>query len=157
MTNYPDAFIVQTHRDPLAILQSVLTMRGLAVLANQKRPDVEAHVAYWVDRIERMLRSYIRDYRKIPDKRRVDLLFQDIIADDIGSAQQVLEAAGLPTTPDSTQDLRDYMANHQRGRSGRVVYDLAGDFNLDLGELRERFRFYTDIFPVRHEVSPNGR
>lgn len=157
MSNYPDAFIVQTHRDPLAILQSVLTMRGLSVLANQKRPDVEAHVAYWVDRIERMLRSYIRDYRKIPDNRRVDLLFQDIIADDIGSAQQVLEAAGLPTTPDSTQDLRDYMANHQRGRSGRVVYDLAGDFNLDLGELRERFRFYTDIFPVRHEVSPDGR
>jgi len=156
MSNYPDAFIVQTHRDPLAILQSVLTMRGLAVLASQKKPNVEAHVAYWVDRIERMLRAYIRDHRKIPDNRRVDLLFQDIVADDIGSAQKVLEAAGLPTTPDSTQDLREYMANHQRGRSGRVVYDLAGDFNLDLGELRERFRFYTDIFPVRHEVNANG-
>ncbi len=154
--NYPDALIVQTHRDPLAILQSVLTMRGLAVLANQKKPNIEAHVAYWVDRIERMLRAYIRDYRKIPDNRRVDLLFQDILADDIGSAQRVLEAAGLRTTSESTQDLRDYMAHHQRGRAGRVVYDLAGDFNLNLGELRERFRFYTDLFPVRHEVKTNG-
>jgi hypothetical protein len=156
MRNYPDAFIVQTHRDPLAILQSVLTMRGLSVLANQKQPDIEAHVAYWVDRMERMLRAYIRDYKKIPDNRRVDLLFQDIIADDIGSAQRVLEAAGLPTTPENTQDLKDYMAHHQRGRAGRVVYDLAGDFNLNLGELRERFRFYTDLFPVRHEVKANG-
>ncbi len=156
ISNYPDAFIVQTHRDPLAILQSVLTMRGLSVLANQKQPQIEAHVAYWVDRIERMLRAYIRDYQEIPDNRRVDLLFQDIVADDIGSAQRVLEAAGLPTTPDSTQDLKDYMAHHQRGRAGRVVYDLAGDFNLDLGELRERFRFYTDLFPVRHEVNVNG-
>lgn len=154
--NYPDAFIVQTHRDPLAILQSVLTMRGLSVLANQKKPDVEAHVAYWVDRIERMLRAYIRDYKSVPDNRRVDLLFQDIIADDIGSAQRVLEAAGLPTTAESAQDLRDYMAHHQRGRAGRVVYDLAGDFNLNLGELRERFRFYTDLFPVRHKVKANG-
>ena len=84
-------------------------------------------------------------------------MFQDIVADDIGSAQRVLEAAGLATTPQSTQDLRDYMAHHQRGRSGRVVYDLAGDFNLDLAELRERFRFYTDLFPVRHEVNPSGR
>jgi hypothetical protein len=156
MGNYPDAFIVQTHRDPLAILQSVLTMRGLSVLANQKKPDIEAHVAYWVDRIERMLRAYIRDYKKIPDNRRVDLLFQDIIADDIGSAQRVLEGAGLPATPESTQDLQDYMAHHQRGRAGRVVYDLAGDFNLNLGELRERFRFYTDLFPVRHEVKAHG-
>jgi hypothetical protein len=155
--NYPDALIVQTHRDPLAILQSVLTMRGLAVLANQKKPDIEAHVTYWVDRIERMLRAYIRDYQKIPDNRRLDLLFQDIIADDIGTAQRVLEAAGLPTTPQSAEDLRDYMAHHQRGRAGRVVYDLAGDFNLDLGELRERFRFYSDLFPVRHEVKADGR
>jgi hypothetical protein len=156
LANYPDAFIVQTHRDPLAILQSVLTMRGLAVLAQQKRPDIEAHVAYWVDRIERMLRAYVRDYRKIPDHRRVDLMFQDIIADDIGTAQRVLEATGLPTTTQSTQDLKDYMAHHQRGRSGRVIYDLAGDFNLNIGELRERFRFYTDLFPVRHEVKANG-
>jgi hypothetical protein len=156
MSNYPDAFIVQTHRDPLAILQSVLTMRGLSVLANQKKPDIEAHVAYWVDRIERMLRAYIRDYKKIPDNRRVDLLFQDIVADDIGSAQRVLEGAGLPATPESAQDLQDYMTHHQRGRAGRVVYDLAGDFNLNLGELRERFRFYTDLFPVRHEVKAHG-
>jgi hypothetical protein len=49
------------------------------------------------------------------------------------------------------------MAHHQRGRSGRVVYDLAGDFNLDPAGLRERFRFYTDLFPVCHEVSPGGR
>ena len=33
---------------------------------------------------------------------------------------------------------------------GRVVYDLA-DFELDGRELRERFRFYTDRFPVRLE------
>jgi len=156
LNNYPDAFIVQTHRDPLAILQSVLTMRGLAVLANQKRPNIEAHVAYWVDRIERMLRAYIRDYRRIPDHRRVDLMFQDVLADDIGSAQRVLEAAGLPTTPESTGDLKNYMVHHQRGRAGRVVYDLAGDFNLNPGELRERFRFYTDLFPVRLEVNGNG-
>jgi hypothetical protein len=44
MRVYPDAYIVQTHRDPLAIIQSVLTMRGLSVLAKQKNPDVPAHV-----------------------------------------------------------------------------------------------------------------
>ena len=156
LTTYPDAFIVQTHRDPLAILQSVLTMRGLAVLANQKKPAIEKHVAYWVDRIERMLRAYLRDYRMVPDSRRIDLLFQDILANDVGSAQKVLVAAGLPTTLESTQDLSDYMASHQRGRAGRVIYDLAGDFNLDLNELRERFRFYTDVFPVREEVKNRG-
>ena len=107
-------------------------MRGLYVLASQKRPDVTGHVAYWTDRIERMLRAYIRDMDAVPKCRRVDLLFQDIMADDVGAAGQVLEAAGLPVTAQSTQDLRDYMDRHPRGRAGRVVYDLEGNFGLDV-------------------------
>lgn len=149
---YPDATIVMTHRDPLAILQSVLTMRGLAVLAHQKRPDIKAHVTYWVDRIEHMLRAYMRDMHKIPDSRRVDLLFQDVMDDDVGTAQKVLEASGLPRSTESIQDMRDYMDNHPRGRDGRVVYDLEGNFQLNVAELRQRFRFYTDRFPVKLEV-----
>ena len=150
---YPDATIVMTHRDPLAILQSVLTMRGLSVLAHQKKPDIAAHVSYWVDRIEQMLRAYIRDSETVPAAQRVDLMFQDVMADDVGTAQRVLEAAGLPSSADSIQDMRDYMQNHPRGRDGRVVYDLAGNFKLDVAALRERFRFYTDRFPVKHEVA----
>jgi hypothetical protein len=150
---YPDATIVMTHRDPLAILQSVLTMRGLYVLASQKRPDVAGHVAYWTDRIEHMLRAYIRDMDAVPQSRRLDLMFQDIMADDEGAAQQVLEAAGLATSDESRGDLRDYMERHPRGRAGRVVYDLEGNFGLDIAALRERFGFYTDRFPVRHEVA----
>lgn len=152
MAAYPDAFIVQIHRDPLAILQSVLTMRGLSVLAHQKTPDIQAHVAYWVDRIEKMLRAYIRDLDSVPAGQRLDIPFGDIIADDVGTAQKVLEFAGLASTEASEADMRDYMASHPRGKDGRVVYDLAGDFNLDVPALRERFAFYADRFPFKQEV-----
>jgi hypothetical protein len=152
ITNYPDAFIVQIHRDPLAILQSVLTMRGLSVLSDQKYPDVQAHVAYWVDRIERMLRAYLRDITKVPAGQRLDILFADVIADDVGTAQKVLDFAGLPSGPPSAADMRTYMDSHPRGKDGRVVYDLAGDFNLDVPALRRRFAFYREAFPYREEV-----
>lgn len=152
IANYPDAFIVQIHRDPLAILQSVLTMRGLSVLAHQKHPDIPAHVEYWVDRIERMLRAYMGDMNKVPGSQRLDLTFGEVIADDVGAAQRVLEFAGLPSTPESKADMRTYMDEHPRGKDGRVVYDLAGDFNLDIPALREQFRFYTDAFPLKIEV-----
>lgn len=152
IANYPDAYVVQIHRDPLALLQSVLTMRGLSVLAHQKQPDIQAHVAYWVDRIERMLRAYLRDMDAVPQGQRLDILFGDVIADDVGTAQKVLEFAGLPSSEDSIADMREYMDSHPRGKDGRVVYDLAGDFNLDIPALRERFAFYLDRFPVRVEV-----
>jgi Sulfotransferase family len=154
MQVYPDATIVQIHRDPLAILQSVLTMRGLSILAHQKQPDIATHVAYWIDRIERMLRAYIRDMSVVPQGQKLDLMFQDVINDDVGTAQKLLEFAGLPSTEPSAADMRSYMNLHPRGKDGRVVYDLAGDFNLDIGALRERFSFYTNLFSVRQEVRP---
>ncbi|MFM5907384.1 MAG: sulfotransferase family protein [Novosphingobium sp.] len=152
IANYPDAFVVQIHRDPLAILQSVLTMRGLSILSDQKQPDIGAHVDYWVDRIGRMLRAYLRDMDRVPAGQRLDILFGDVIADDVGTAQRVLEFAGLPSTPESIADMREYMDSHPRGKDGRVVYDLAGDFNLDIPALRERFAFYRQAFPFRQEV-----
>jgi hypothetical protein len=94
----------------------------------------------------------MRDMDVVPDERRLDLLFQEVMADDVGTAQKVLTAAGLPSTTQSVQDMRDYMEHHPRGRDGRVVYDLAGDFNLDVKLLRERLGFYTDRFKVRFEV-----
>jgi hypothetical protein len=90
----------------------------------------------------------------VPQGQKLDLMFQDVINDDVGTAQKLLEFAGLPSTEPSAADMRSYMNLHPRGKDGRVVYDLAGDFNLDIGALRERFSFYTDLFSVRQEVRP---
>ena len=45
----------------------------------------------------------------------------------------------------------EYLAANPRGKHGRVLYDLAGDFGVDVGALRRRFQFYYDRFPVRRE------
>ena len=76
---YPDATVVMIHRDPVATLQSLLTMRGLALKVSQKRPDIDAHVDYWVNRIERMLQSYVRDRQLVPDGQLVEVMFADIV------------------------------------------------------------------------------
>ena len=151
MTAYPDATVVMIHRDPVATLQSLLTMRGLAFKASRKTPDIDIHVDYWVDRIERMLRSFLRDRHLVPGDQLVEVKFSDVIADDIGVASSVLDRAGLPATEDAVTDMQAYMTDHPRGRGGRVVYDLEGDFGLDADELGERFRFYTDAFDIQPE------
>jgi hypothetical protein len=156
LATYPDVTVVMIHRDPVATLQSLLTMRGLMVKSSQKHPDIDAHVDYWVDRIERMLRAYVRDRDLVPDGQLVELMFQEIVSDDIRAAARVFEHAGLPVTDDCRADLEAYMASHPRGRSGRVVYDLEGDFGLDTDALRDRFAFYTDQFGISPETAKDG-
>ena len=149
---YPDATVVMIHRDPVATIQSLLTMRGLAFKMSRKVPDIDAHVEYWVDRIERMLRSYIRDRQLVPPSQLVEVMFADIVRDDVGTAASVLERASLPATSECLADIEAYMAAHPRGKNGRVVYDLEGDFGVSADELRERFAFYTDEFDIASEV-----
>jgi hypothetical protein len=78
-------------------------------------------------------------------------MFTDIVDDDVRAAAGVLERAGLPVTDECLADIEHYMDAHPRGKNGRVVYDLEGDFGLDADELRGRFAFYTDEFGIRPE------
>jgi Sulfotransferase family len=143
---------VMIHRDPVATIQSLLTMRGLAYKSSRRKLDIDAHVAYWVERIELMLRSYIRDRRLVPGAQLVEVMFADVVEDDVRAATRVLEQAGLEVTGDCVADIEDYMAAHPRGKGGRVVYDLEGDFGLKSAELRDRFAFYLEEFDIRPEV-----
>jgi hypothetical protein len=69
----------------------------------------------------------------------------------------VLEQAGLPVTDETIADLEAYMASHERGKHGRVVYDLEGDFRLDADHLRRRFAFYTDEVDVAPEIKDKAK
>ena len=129
MDTFPDATIAFTLRDPVAVLQSAITM--LAYGDRMRRVHIEADelAAYWVDRIERLLAASVRDAHLIPADQRVDVEFDAFMADDLATAERILEVAGLDVTdrsrdPSSTT----YLAGNPRDKDGRVVYDLRGDF-----------------------------
>ena len=53
------------------------------------------------------------------------------MSDDVAMATRILEVAGLEVTDEARAALSDYVAGNPRGKDGRVVYDLRGDFGLD--------------------------
>ena len=75
------------------------------------------------------------------------------MADDLAMATRILGVAGMEVTDQATSELTAYLAGNPRGKEGRVMYDLRGDFGLEPAELQERFAFYYEAFPqVRTEV-----
>ena len=84
LATYPDATVVMIHRDPVATLQSLLTMRGLVVKSSQKVPDIDAP--------RRLLGRPHRAHAAhatcatctwSPTTSCVELMFADIVADDV--------------------------------------------------------------------------
>ena len=147
LATFPDATIAFTLRDPVAVLQSAITMLAYGDRSRRVEVDADGLASYWVDRIERLLRSAVRDAELIPSQNRIDVEFGEFMADDLAMASHILERAGLEVGDETRSQLQAYVDGNPRGRDGRIVYDLRGDFHLDPAALYERYAFYFDAFP----------
>ncbi len=150
-TVFPDATVVITHRDPVAVIQSAVTMIGYTQRFYRNSVEPEALIAYWSDRIEHLLRACVRDRAVWPEAQSVDVYFDRFMADDMGTVERIEAKAGMPTTPAVRAQIDQFLKDHPRGKEGRVIYDLKRDFGTDPDSLRRRFQFYFDAFPVKAE------
>ena len=148
---FPDATIAITHRDPVSVIRSAITMLGYGDRMRRSELDLEGLAAYWIDRVERLLRACVRDREKLPAEHSIDVPFDEFMADDLAMVGRIYQQAGLELTPRARGELERFMAGSPRGKHGQVVYDLARDFAVDPREVRERFAFYFARFPVRVE------
>lgn len=148
---FPDATVVVTHRDPVAVIQSTVTMQAYSQRINRRRVATRELIDYWSDRIEHLLRACVRDRACIAPERSHDSPFHLFMADEMGVLAEVYAKAGLELTPVARERLQHYVATHPRGKEGKVIYHLARDFGVEPAALRERFAFYFERFPVRVE------
>jgi hypothetical protein len=153
LATFPDATIAFTLRDPVAVLQSAITMLAYADRNRRREVEADALAEYWIERIEMLLRAAVRDAHLIPPAQRVDVEFGEFMADDLAMALKILTVAGLEITDTARTQLATYVAGNPRGKDGRIVYDLRADFGIEPESLYERFAFYLDAFPqIRREV-----
>ncbi len=148
---FPDATIAFTHRDPVSVIASTVTMEAYGSRLRCKRIDLAAIATYWVDRIERLLRACVRDRDRVPAAQSIDVLFHEFMADNVARVERIYQRANLEMTPEARRVLDEFTANNQRGKFGRVIYDLEADFGIDPGALRKLFAFYFERFPIQAE------
>jgi hypothetical protein len=147
LETFPGATVAFTLRDPVAVLQSAITMLAYGDRLRRVSIELDELAAYWIDRIEQLLRAAVRDAHLIPADQRVDVEFGAFMADELAMATTILSAAGLAVTERCRSELTTYLAGNPRGKEGRVVYDLRGDLGLSPEELYHRFAFYFEAFP----------
>ena len=147
---FPDATFVVTHRDPVAVTTSVVTMLTYVARLSLEPVDPTRIGGYWADRIQRMLRSCVDDRDALPADQTIDVRFDEFMTDDVATVQRIYDLAGQPFTDDVKAAMDGFMADHPRGRHGGVIYDLA-EFGLDANERRAALAFYRERFAVADE------
>ena len=149
---FPDATIAITHRDPVSVIQSAATMVAYGQRTSRKQVDLDGVIGYWSDRVAHLLEACAADRHKIPQAQSIDVPFHEFMANDLAMVEKIYRKAGLEMTEEARGQLRRFLDEHPRGKHGRIVYNLREDFGVEPAQLRERFAFYFDRFPVQVEV-----
>jgi hypothetical protein len=151
LAEYPDAVLVQTHRDPLRVIASVSALIALLRRMACDDPSVAEAAAEYVDyNIEGLDRSIAaRRDGTVPADRVIDVQFSAFMADPFGTIRIIYERLDRQLDAATERRMRDFLAAHP-GDQGGQRYTFA-DTRLNAGEFRERVRRYQEHFDVPSE------
>ncbi len=152
LAEYPDALLVQTHRDPLRIIASVSSLQQVLRSMTSDDPSLPEIAEEWAEYIiEGLDRSVTaREDGTVRDDQIVDVHFDAFMADPFAAIARIYDRLGLELTTESETRMRTFLAEHEQGEHGTHRYSFA-DTGLDDGELRERARRYQEHFEVPSE------
>ena len=147
---FPDATFVVTHRDPVAVTTSMVTMLAYSGRLSHDHVDLEWIGRYWADRLALMLGRCCTDRDALPAAQSTDVTFAEFMEDEMGTVERIYDLAAQPLTPEARSAMESFVADHPRGRHGGIVYDLA-PFGLDRDGLRSELARYADHFGLAPE------
>ncbi len=145
LAEYPDACIVQTHRDPCAVMASytsfIAKIRSLHENTVDTRALARELVASWVHAADAGMAA--REEHD-PDQF-FDLYFPDFMSDPIGSVRKIYDHFGQEMRPEGERRLEEWQAAHPHGKHGQHEYEKR-DIGVSEDEIRDRFAAYIDRF-----------
>jgi hypothetical protein len=151
MATFPDATVAFTHRDPVAVVQSAITMMAYSDRLRRTGIDPGWLLEYWSDRVHRLLSACVRDRDIVPADRSIDVNFHQLNGNELPVLDDLYRRGGVELTPKVRKRFEQYLDGNPRGKHGRIRYDLQRHFGISADELRGRFDFYFDRFDVRPE------
>jgi Sulfotransferase family len=151
MATFPDATVAFTHRDPVAVIQSAITMMAYSDRLRRKSIDAGWLLDYWSDRVHRLLSACVRDRDLVSSDRSIDISFHHLNGNEMPLLEQLYQRGEVDLTPQARKGFQQYLDDNPRGKHGHIRYDLQRHFGISPAELRARFAFYFDKFDVRAE------
>jgi hypothetical protein len=146
LVEYPDAVFVWTHRDPVKVIPSVISLTGFMRSLQTPAYDPVRFGREWVTGEELALHRGLatRDRDDRPE-RHVDVDYPSLMRDPIATVAGLCERVGIPFGDGSRAAVQQWLDDNPRDQHG-VHHYSAAEYGLDEDEVRARFEFYSRRF-----------
>ena len=149
LTEYPDARIIFTHRDPAKIVPSLASLiyvvRGLASDSVDPIALGPQQTEWWADSLDEAIAARAKHSDKAD--QFMDVQFEEVVADPVAVLGRAYERFDIPWSADVEGRMRSFSDRHPRGKHGSHRYSIE-DFGMTLGQIRERFDDYCRTYGV---------
>lgn len=147
---FPEAVIVQTHRDPQKTTGSFCSMvaHGRGIFSDH----VDAHevARHWVRKVDRLMRRSIETRETFGEDRFIDVSYYDLLRDPVGQVERIYRFAGIPFDASVAKTATRTSEKNVQHRYGKHRYDLA-DFGLTQESIETRYAYYRQRYGIPHE------
>jgi hypothetical protein len=157
---YPDAQIIQTHRDPAKVMPSVAALLAAMRRGNSSAPLKEDRIALgnlraFAEGLDRAI-----EFRRQPgvEEHFYDVHFRDLIADPLATVRAIYRRFSLSLSDEAVEQMQTWLASDD-SHSAKAKFTL-NQFGLTAAQIDESFEKYLDHYNIeleRGQTSPNTR
>jgi hypothetical protein len=148
---YPDAWIVQTHRDPAKTMPSTVSTTAMVQWMRSDQVDL-ASTSTAVGAVFGAILNSVTEQRKsgsLPE-RFVDVHFQSLLKDPVGTLRAAYQKMGRPFATEYAERIRKYLAEKPKGKFGVHKY-TPEEWGFSKSALRAQLAPYIEAFGVELE------
>ncbi|TNE91967.1 MAG: sulfotransferase [Deltaproteobacteria bacterium] len=143
---FPDACIIQTHRDPFDSIASYCSLISMGRRSLWGSIDPHKLGADITQRFKVGIDRALEARSRHDEARFFDVPFSELVEDQADMIQQICEHFGLE--PTSRAQIEDWLTNGRKDKRGAHKYD-AGLYGLDPDAIRARYADYIERFSVK--------
>jgi len=151
LKTFPDAQIIQTHRDPVHTIPSISSFNYNLWITQADNVDPKQVGAQWSDMFARGM-HHASQVRQQHSAQFIDIGFRQLLQDPLAMTKSIFEFINVPVTDESISAMQRHRAENQRDARPPHDYSLA-QFGLTEDQIQTQFSDYRASY--REHISEN--
>jgi hypothetical protein len=145
MDVFPDATIIQTHRDPMKVLPSMCSLFNVMHQLTSDRADPLKLGPSMVSLLGGGNDRTIDIRERSGDSKFIDVAYKDLVKNPLGTVQKIGEKYGHPITPAGLAEMKYWINTNPQHKRGVHQYTLE-EFGLNAEIVNRQFGRYSERF-----------